>query len=89
MKATKIGPVNPDSRGDQVLWELSNTGTFDEETFNYVITSAVHSLSTPETYVFESDSEGNVLSWMDLPGSFQGGLDHEEAIQGFCQHYKK
>jgi len=36
----------------------------------------------PETYIFAVDSDGNVLSWKHLPGSYQGGLSHETALNG-------
>ena len=36
-----------------------------------------------ETYIFACDSEGRVSDWTELPGSFQGGTDHQRAINGF------
>lgn len=34
----------------------------------------------PETYIFGADRDGDVIDWMDLPGSAQGDLDHEAAL---------
>lgn len=34
----------------------------------------------PETYIFPSDADGNVEDWLELPGSFKGGMDHAEAL---------
>lgn len=33
-----------------------------------------------ETYIFEANVEGHVESFRDLPGSFQGEVNHEEAL---------
>lgn len=53
------------------------------ERFEYVRVSAVNvPFSGPETYIFGADSEGNVLNWGELDGSYRGGLDHEEALRG-------
>jgi hypothetical protein len=35
----------------------------------------------PETYLFPCDSEGNVNDWGELPGSFIGGMSHDDAIR--------
>lgn len=52
------------------------------EVIEYVVVSAVVAYSGPETYIFAAMEDGTVTSWIDLPGSFQGGLDHEEALKG-------
>ena len=33
-----------------------------------------------------ADERGNVLDWGELPGSFQGYVDHEEALN--CAGYE-
>jgi len=40
-------------------------------------------MSPTETYIFPSNEEGKVLSWMELPGSFRGEINHEKALDGF------
>jgi hypothetical protein len=35
----------------------------------------------PETYIFTSTEDGEVLDWAELPGSYRGGLDHAEALR--------
>jgi hypothetical protein len=35
-----------------------------------------------ETYIFASDSDGNVTDWLELPGSQQGDVTHEAALAG-------
>jgi len=51
--------------------------------FDYVMVSAaVVPFGGPETYIFGCDEEGTVLDWGELKGSYQGGLSHEEALDG-------
>ncbi len=47
----------------------------------YVIVSAAEVLGEPETYIFEADPLGNVIEWIELEGSYKGGLDHEQALR--------
>jgi hypothetical protein len=52
-------------------------------TTDHVVVSAVVVLfSGPETYIFPATSEGKVISWGELEGSFRGGLDHAVALMG-------
>jgi hypothetical protein len=34
----------------------------------------------PETYIFPADSEGAVLHYGELDGSYQGGMDKNKAL---------
>ena len=66
---------NPISTGKtQKLWKVGD---------HHVVTSATNVMGEPETYVFPSDEKGNVTDWLELPGSYKGGLDHGEAICGY------
>ena len=47
-----------------------------------VVSATVASYSGPETYIFGADEAGEVAAWGELPGSYRGGLDHEEALRG-------
>jgi len=48
-----------------------------------VLVSAAEVLGAPETYIFESSSDGSkVIDWAELAGSYQGGLSHEAALSG-------
>ena len=58
------------------IWRITNPEEF-------VVTSAVFNQHVHETYIFACDSEGRVSDWTELPGSFQGGTDHQRAINGF------
>lgn len=46
-----------------------------------VVSAADVPFSGPETYIFKSDSKGEVLSYSELPGSFRGALDHKRALE--------
>lgn len=51
----------------------------------FIITSAVNSKegTVHETYVFYGDQDGNILDHSELHGSYNGGLDHQRAIDGY------
>ena len=59
----------------------------------YVIVSGVNAFgSGPETFIFPADKDGNILSWGELDGSFQGDIDIVRAlsnagytVKGFLQ----
>lgn len=59
--------------------ECPGTGTCTST--EYVWVSAANVMfSGPETYIFPCDADGEVTDWGELPGSYKGGLDHEEAL---------
>lgn len=73
-------------RGKAALYRLSKplTGWGDDSlSFEYVVASAVRvpHVGDTETYLFGADAEGNVVSWMELPGSTKHTLDHAEALR--------
>ena len=48
----------------------------------FVIVSAVMAMfSGPETYIFPATKDGKIANWGELPGSFRGALDHNEALE--------
>lgn len=47
-----------------------------------VVSAANVPFSGPETYIFPADAEGKVIDYTELHGSFQGALDHAEALRG-------
>ena len=50
--------------------------------YEHVVVSAVFSLfSGPETYVFGASADGEIVNLMEQDGSFEGGLDHAEALR--------
>lgn len=56
--------------------------TEDGPTEYVVVSATVAWMSGPETYIFAADKDGNITNWCELPGSFRGGLDHDEALRG-------
>jgi len=72
--ARKIKNVND----HQILWEVLPR----IDGHKYVITSASNVQFTgPETYMFASDENGNIVDWCELPGSYRGELDHKKCFE--------
>ena len=84
MKTAKLVRVIEGWTGDARLYQLSEPIEHrDDEKTEYVIVSAtVAPFSGPETYIFPSNSDGEVENWGELEGSYRGGLDHAEALRG-------
>ncbi|QOI66975.1 hypothetical protein SEA_GARDENSTATE_63 [Microbacterium phage GardenState] len=74
--ATRVKSNLDAFRGEAHLYHVTD-GTHEA----HVVVSGVFAYSGPETYIFPADEEGNVLDWMELPGSFQGDIDHERALR--------
>lgn len=84
--ATQVGGSLASFRGDARLFKLSQpvkyfSGGGNMQT-EHVVVSAVTAYSGPETYIFPADADGRVLDYMELDGSFRGGLDHAHALDG-------
>lgn len=61
------------------LWPAMADGTSKHQ---FVIVSAVVVQSCgPETYIFPATHTGEPKSFMELPGSFRGSLDHALALK--------
>jgi len=51
---------------------------------DYICVSGVYApYSGPETYIFPCNAKGEILSFLELPGSFRGAIDHDEALSNF------
>ena len=48
--------------------------------YKYVVVSGVNVFGEPETYIFGADGEGEIVSFVELPGSFKGEINHEKAL---------
>lgn len=86
--ATLIKDRLPGSNGHAALYRLSEPlipESMDEnviDVYEYVVVSAVNvPYSGPETYIFAADSDGNIIDFAELPGSFRGALDHRLALR--------
>lgn len=86
--ATKVKAITG-WRGDAALYRLDPPlgacGWEDEPTdgHEYVVVSSVNAMfSGPETFIFPAHPDGNVTDFAELDGSYQGGLDHEAALNG-------
>lgn len=83
--ATLIKEGLPDFTGQANLYRLDPPIAADDSEkgpWEYVVTSAVVAPYTgPETYIFASDENGEVVDWGELNGSYRGALDHEQALR--------
>lgn len=78
VKATIIRKLE-NYTGDAVLVECEEGGPLPR----FVVVSAtVAPFSGAETYIFAANEEGEVDDWSELDGSYRGGLNHAEALQG-------
>jgi hypothetical protein len=87
-------PIHPrqaaSARGEQRFFYLDpplkdeDYGFSDGAEHQWVIVSAVTTPSRygggPETFIFPADASGQLTSYGNLPGSYQGGLDHLKAL---------
>ena len=77
MKATFIKNVET-AAGIKKLYELDPP----LEGNRFVTVSAVNAMfSGPETYIFPADEKGKITDWLELRGSYKGGLDHVAALE--------
>lgn len=77
--ATKVRDVNMKPGADQALYRLEPP----HDEIEYVVVSACSPYDLgPETYIFPADESGAVVSWLEMTGSYKGGLDHAEALSG-------
>lgn len=61
-------------------WDAGERATRFTE---YVVVSATCAMLTgDETYIFAADVNGRVQSWLELDGSFRGGMNHAAALAG-------
>ena len=97
MTATTLGKavlleVRPrDFNGDARVYDLDPPISWrdreaeTQHVARYVIVSAADALSGPETYIFPAEPANGsfeVADWCELPGSFRGYFDHDEALRG-------
>lgn len=81
MTATLLGNRNSNGRGsdgtiEQKLYKMDPPHEGNE----YVVASASTIGLACEVYLFPADSTGKIIGWQELPGSYRGGLDHDDAI---------
>jgi hypothetical protein len=54
---------------------------YTERDHEFVVVSAsMVPYTGPETYIFPADEEGHIIDWMEMDGSYRGGLNHAEAL---------
>lgn len=90
MEATFIKNLTSRGGAEQKLYRLSEPFAVkdnDDEVFqvDHVIVSGVVVVNRPETYVFPANEIGEIVDWLEQPGSFQGAVDHQRALDGFLE----
>ena len=68
-----------EAQGRACLYKLSEPLTG----YEYVVVSAVRNHRTDrdgETLIFGSDDTGKIKSFLELPGSYTGGMEHDKAL---------
>jgi hypothetical protein len=51
-------------------------------TYDVVCVSSGFVVGQLETYIFPSDEDGEITSFLELPGSRKGGVSHEYVLEG-------
>lgn len=92
MKATFVKALECLRPGSiRQLWKLDSPvkfGTNDAYETNYVVVSAVpewgteYSTHEAETFLFPARADADVISYLELPGSFRGSMNPQKAIDG-------
>ena len=80
--ATKVRDLDGFA-GDAALYKLSEPLASygePENSYEYVVVSAVNSIWAMETYIFGSSETGRILDWAELPGSIRGEYSHDVAL---------
>ena len=70
-----------EAKGTACLYKLSEP----LRGYEYVVSAAKDGTDSfnqtiGETFIFGSDETGRVISFLELPGSYKGGLDHQKAL---------
>lgn len=74
--------IDSESKEEKVIMHVVVSG-IDESTFPFKNNPIlISNFECPvETYIFESDNEGNIKDWSELEGSFRGEINHERALK--------
>ena len=93
-EATLVRDLPFNGVAEQKLWKVTPAvkySHYDDDSnqtlveTSYVVTSATVAIfSGPETYIFPANENSDILDWMELSGSYRGGLDHDKAINGLA-----
>ena len=65
--------------GQACLYRLSEPLDGNE---TVIVSSTTATFGGPETFIFPATDTGEVIDWMELEGSYRGGLDHKTALSG-------
>lgn len=90
IKATFLKDMSNKFKGEARLYKLDPIWEYEEEVrkIRYIVVSGVANAYISETYIFEADSKGNVLNWIELPGSHGQGINFGLALEDFEVDYE-
>lgn len=80
MKAVCVREFPPNGAG--ATWKLFRCDPGGPLPKYVIVSAAVTIDHGPETYIFAANRKAEVTCWIELDGSFVGGMDHEQAIRG-------
>jgi hypothetical protein len=76
---------DPEMRGDARLYRVDPAmETYRGDSHEYVIVSAIHSAfdtGRSETFIFPANEHGDVVDWVEMPGSRRGVFDCEGVLE--------
>jgi hypothetical protein len=66
----------------QAVYELSKPlNGWDDVSYSHIVVSTAIVFGRIETYIFPSDAEGNILNWLELPGSQKNTDSHAKVLR--------
>ena len=84
-KRIRFGDLNRSQGGCRALYELSEEVAYSTGRTRYVIADFAYTFDHgPETMVFPSDKDGNVLNWGELWVSYGDAVSDDLAVSAFC-----
>lgn len=79
--ARKVKTMGDEFRGRAALFNMvPPIEDYDGSKWDHVVVSTAYLLGSVETYIFPSDSEGNIQDWGELQGSAKGCDSWSEAL---------
>jgi hypothetical protein len=83
--ATRVKTLTEEFGGNAALYRVDPPlpvySIEDEnETYEYVIVSAVNNGYAHETYIFPAREDGTLVSWGEMPGSQRDTTSHDEVL---------
>lgn len=69
------------------VFRLPKPVVFRTAFVDYIKVSSVLTTAGPETYIFHSNADGEVLNWIEMPGSLKSTFQHKDALAAFVDAF--